>query len=1032
MISQKKDILAIISEQLNDIVAEGASNQEVEAFFSEVFEDLSVRRAYLKGFLDDPQEYLANNELEAQQISNGPLVGILLTGVFTTFSSGLLMGAIAVAAGLIQYWLRPQQRDEKKSEPRSVAVFEGSNGGELAKFGETIPAIFASVSEDPTGGVQTAGKLIHSRVSTIDGLQTLYVRYCLSHGLIGHLDGGRTLINDQPLSNFASTDIQITGLLGSQTQVCNPSFNFHSQNVSPSNNNISNTRLIDESVTVDIANLNQIEVTETEYSNYTIGGPYQFFHIAQNFTSSVSFRVLSKYTIDSGGTTRFFAYSDTPLYQTGNGKIFRDQAIYYRTTKRVTQLDLNFAVAVYGRTTNSVLTDFATLYQVDIKAYGSTNWASIGNLYFYSKNPSRVLRSITLRNLALNVYDIRITPLPYANGVFTYDMTGTGAFNTFNLTLPYGLSCAVVGQVQSTSISSYQINSYLDQSVARVPDNSAQGGQTLILRSVNEMEGAGSATAVNLPGFCTAEAIIKLSEAINGQVSITWFIGEGIVTRKPKYYTTAEAGSSASQLKYSPGISTGLLPSSLIVRNLDKRKESAVSTVVVNGTFINLQNSIDIELGDRILIFQLGSSCLWPEIYASLIDEPKFGISKIVIGDYYIDWESILFATNWCRGDNEHVQKFCWHGIISQSVELASLNTEQCRKALLQPWRGNGQAGFYPLLTPPISALYNDGNSTNLRLEYATNDQSPINTISVVFLKQEQELVQGSVKFQPQTVVATTWAARKGTVEAVYQSVELRSCTSEAQAVVTAKIFLNIARYSSRVSASLDAKTIESISLKLGHCFRLFTSSTDYNIEQSGVIVEKSTTNPLTFRLDKEFTMVNSISTLGYPTGFYDANADLYAAGVRAGDLVRNRETGAVATITGYSVDGGRSPLLAPIIPADTYYEVADMTVSGLVAFVASGSVAAQPCPFTVAYVAGHIWITLVNGGAFIPEIGDVCGIGSPSLQERIFQAVGIDISTDAENASVNVTGANWDSKLYNYSDITVLTRDSVINEAPI
>jgi hypothetical protein len=258
----------------------------------------------------------------------------------------------------------------------------------------------------------------------------------------------------------------------------------------------------------------------------------------------------------------------------------------------------------------------------------------------------------------------------------------------------------------------------------------------------------------------------------------------------------------------------------------------------------------------------------------------------------------------------------------------------------------------------------------------------------------------------------------------------LRNCTDEEQAIATARIFLNIARYSSRITASLDAKTIESISLKLGHCFRLFTSSTDYNIEQSGVIVEVSAADPLTFRLDKEFTMVNSITTSATTTTFTDANVDLYAAGVRAGDLVRNRENGLVSTVTAISSANGNTVTISPPIPADTYYEVADMTVSGLVAFVASGSVAAQPCSFLTNYTNGHVWITLVNNSVFIPQVGDVCGIGLIALQQRLFQAVGIDISTDTENASVNITGANWDSRLYTYDDITVITRNNIINDA--
>jgi hypothetical protein len=1021
--SNKSDYLSIIHQHLSN-----ASDQEMAEFIEDITNDLSVRNSYINGFLDNPQEYLTYVEHKDSEIQNGPIAGILVSGIFTSFSSGLLMGAIAVAAGLIQYWLR--DKDPQK-DPKFVPVFEGSANGDIAKFGEVIPAIFTSVRDDSTGGVQTNGKLIHSLVDTTNGTQTLYIRYAISHGTIKQIDLSKTLINDQPLSNFDPSYYDLTYLNGTQSQVVRSEFNYHSQNFSPANNNNVGCRLIDADANV-TGNLSRILVSEEEYTLYEGGQNYQFFSNG-NTTNPIEFKITGKNITGTSPNFTYNIYTNVPVTAGSNNKVFKIQSALYRSTKRVTELHLNFNCNIYGRNDKSELIDFAQLYKIEIKQYSSTNWAELGFIYIYSKNPTRILRSLIIKGLTLNVYDIKISPMPYATtNADTWEIWDAGNKNTYSRSLSNGISCQVQMQGYQTPNSVSILNGNIDQSKGRVPDNGSQHGWSLNLRSVNELEPSINANQVNLPGICTCEAIIRLNEVINGQINLTFFVKEGIMIPKPIYTGDAESGSSSSQLKFTPGVDPSITASILRVRNLDKRLDSTVSSISANRQLINTTTPIDLEFGDRWLIYYVDSSCWWPEIYASFMYFDYFGIAKQVIGDYYLDWESIITSRFWCE-QNEHGVKFAWHGILSQQQDLSTVNAENSRKVMLQPWRGNGQTGFYPQMTPPTSALYNSANSANLRLEYTTNDRNPINTLTVVYLKQEHEFNQGGVKFQPQSITAQTHQARLGIAPEVSQSVELRNCTSETQAIKSAQILLNIARYSARVLANFEAKTIESLSLKLGNNFRLQTSSTIYNREQSGVIVEMGPVNN-SFRLDREFTLINSLCTSNNATSFFDGNIDFIAAGVEVGDIVRDRETGITSIITGFNANNWI--VCNPPIPQDHYYEIADLTVSSLLVTIARGDYTAIPQQYVTQYIGGHIWYTLFNPTAVYPTVGDVVGIGSVVNRDRLFQSIAIEVkSPDARDShvsemGVSISGTNWDYRQFNYSDVTVITRDQVINEA--
>jgi hypothetical protein len=257
-------------------------------------------------------------------------------------------------------------------------------------------------------------------------------------------------------------------------------------------------------------------------------------------------------------------------------------------------------------------------------------------------------------------------------------------------------------------------------------------------------------------------------------------------------------------------------------------------------------------------------------------------------------------------------------------------------------------------------------------------------------------------------------------------SLSIPECTSRAQAIITAKIRLNYGRFFGKSQASFSAKQIEAVSLELGGVARVQLQTMNYDEEQSGIVIEVDAAGK--FRLDNEFTMVRSISSATLnPLGLTDLNIDFIAAGVVTGDLIKNEESGQVAIVTSAAT---HTIGCTPPVPADTYYQIANITTSDVLLWRGSASRSLAPALFTAEYLNGHLWYTTAN----IPpiEVGEVVQIGSNQIQEREFQvlSVGYQIPYDEEKPSemeIPVSGASWDSRMFNFSDIEVTTIDDVL-----
>lgn len=1076
-------------------------------FAIELIEEFSTldefeRRAYMRSlFKDSPQEFLRElDDDEFYPVYNGPVLGILGSALFTGFTGGWALGAIALVSGLVQYWLTPQQQ-QRQADPKFATAYAGQINGGLAQLGDVIPAIFCNDLLDPTGGVETAGLLAHSRILTFNGVQTALTLHILSHGVVDFVDLDQTILNNQPISNYNPSDIVLDWRPGTQAQLASPEFPFFSQNVTVRDNNGAGsgyaalTNKVTYSINVDFTS--QINIGELFYignrvvtifdkgvntiSYYLVSGAALVSGLQiRTFASGVGGTVISNTTSNPSAVEGFFGteaetsylspskqyvgsvtgipfnviqkvlvlaeispgIGQRPYYYVktsspiqSNETIYTYDTAFYRTIKRCNRIDLNFECNVWARNSQGELLDFAAIYILQIRRYPSTTYTPLVNLVIRVKNPQIILRGLQITNLNLGVYDVYITPVGAVDtSLQCIDLIDSGGLNTFfpGITITGGDTPQIVCQGQFQTAAG--INPLADTSPARSPDNAAQRGPTLKLSSVNEIELPGStAKARNLRylGLAWASAKVKITERSSGGQSFLWRIPRGIVTHRLQLAGTADAGSSGDTLTYLPGFAASPNPlAGSNLRNCDKRVEVPIISATANTL---IATGAQLEEGDNWVIVRYRPTCWWPEIYSYLAHDPRFGISRQVIADYYMDYPSLTEATRWVEGANEHSQSFAWHGIIDKTVSYAQLNAENSRKVLLQPWRGRGKAGFYPQKTPDMGGIFNETNAIDFKRTRTAIDFQTPSKIDIIYREPETFASTNplpgtnplALRYSAQSVSAESWNLRKGLVNLVQKRIEIPECTSRSQAKKTAQIMFNIGRYSGRIASTLNAKTIESLALKLGDTYRVMTAATQYKLERSGMVVEVGGGQ---FRLDRDFFLAE-----GLTTAVDTDDTKLFGvlgAGAQFGDILLNLENGVTSIITAAA---GGLLTCSPSIPADTHYRIYSNNSTGLVAYIHNGGMRA-PSGIAINFDVSlrQVWYVLLDG--YIPEPGDICLIGELTRSDYTFQAVSIESSLSesgqAGEMSVAIVGSNYDQRMFDFFDITIIDRNNVTNEA--
>jgi hypothetical protein len=709
-------------------------------------------------------------------VQNGKILGIIAFAAIGFFAAPLLgvggiIGALMGAAIGFRLFGSKKKKEEEEQQRAPAQAYGFDSVAALPSIGGPIPLIYCDRDTNPNGGVLTSGFVVNSRVETRMGVQRLYQLVVLGYGQFGSIDQAGMTINDQPRINYFEDEVITKVALGLPNQAPFPEFPYYSQAISPAAQNQMglDSRAILETTT----SSSTIVLKEEDVTAFSPGDSYR--HAGQ------SFRLKAKTTTS--------VIADKVINQTNAQPVYAYWNANYTTSKRVTEIQVNLNAqywAVKQDKDSKEVEDvnLANVWDIYLTSLTTQVRTKLARIHIKSKTKTNLRRTFLIQDLPLSKYKlelITITRDEQPVGEQTYALKDDGVLRSFpvangwTLTLEGGVLEAVRDD-----------NSYTDRT-----QWAAQGGAPCQITSVNEIvyPGAiGQLSVVGYPGMPMIGLVATASAQLQGQPNLKGLIRKGRSRMRVLGGSSiAFAGSSNNDLRtadaYLQSLSNvGFIKVGDILRNLDKRTESTITSINLAAGQIVTAQSCNWSNGDRWLIYHYGCSNYFPDIYADTLTSFDGGLGNFIDADFFVDYNSIIDSKIYCK-----LNGFFWDGIIASPTPWAQWATRESLGSLLFPSRISGKFALIPeqrlSMAKPI-ALFNASNIIEGSFNEEFAERQDLNTLIVSYKNGEDE------KFETKTITIQTLAAYNGEVPVVEESLGLDSVTNFSQAEKIGQVYL--------------------------------------------------------------------------------------------------------------------------------------------------------------------------------------------------------------------------------------------------
>lgn len=727
----------------------------------------------------DWKKRLANDETVVfYDVQDGRVVAIVAFAAIGFFAAPLLgVGALtgALIGASIGYRLfggnqqqQKQKQNKNNSKDQQVTPTFGFNSAPgVTPIGGTVPLVFTNKVENPNGGVRISGVVIYSNVNTFGGVQRLYTKYGICAGRINFINENKILINGQPRDNFFTNEIQTYTRLGTDTQAYVDGFStYYSQCVTLSNNNQLGISKKGKHIGGNITGTT-ITVSSDDIDNFIPSENYN--------ANGQDFRIVSKNPNNNTLQT------DKVITLGNNTDIFGLNSITYTTSKKCSEIQLNFVANLWARNADNDLLQHGILFAVYVDT------VFVGRFIFASKTESDIRRQIKIKNLAITKHKIQIFAIngtDSANGVY-YCSDGQQMTEVdTGIVVQNRVVFIEYEQSPNVSLNVSQINAIVDLNKKQT---SSDRGAVVQLTTVNEIiypSNLGHSYLSNNKGIVTASLIATASNRLQSDPSPSWLIEGGCLGRSHLAAGVANNNSTPNQLQ---DISANFLndtiqPNLSILRNLDKGVESSITTFTNNT--ITTSQQLYWTVGDRYLVYNPDQSlCRFPDIYVWSLTSKRGGLGAMLpgtqIADYFIDYPTIVAARKFCVINN-----FFWDGVVDDNVNWQQWASTESMASLLFPTRYGGKFGLIPEGSKAPVALFNASNilPDTYSEEYAPEQK--LNCVHLTYTDNSDDVPR------EKTITVMTNNVYFGVDTLFAESLKFESITNEAQAIKIAQVFL--------------------------------------------------------------------------------------------------------------------------------------------------------------------------------------------------------------------------------------------------
>ena len=516
--------------------------------------------------------------------------------------------------------------------------------------------------------------------------------------------------------------------------------------------------------------------------------------------------------------------------------------------------------------------------------FSESNWTLLRTLFIRGNTEKVKLHSITFKNLPFKNYYFKFDPLTKDKLNEDRSDAGSLAFvlnsnQTINdgraITDPYSVNnmirltpsdnyvefnsrasiegrTVVIGGEISGAPSEKEVRDNVDPRVGRRNTSSDSGAPVTIVNVTETVSAQLQNVDTSYPGIAMVGITLKASDAVSSATDLTLLIKEGRIVRNHLLAGTHQGVATTNSLSYFDEPLTtisGLTGGVSYVRNLETGAESNVKAVSPNS----LTCDIGFSPGDRFIVFNVGSSNYFPDIFVDFLINPSGGLGDRIDGDFFIDYPSIVKARRFCVANN-----FYWDGKIENRQPFATWATEQASFSRLIPMRLQGSK--FALLTEdsnePVSAVFNSSNI--LRGSYEEEmlpwTENSLNELVLIYTD-GNSLVRSNT-----SVVVRTPALEANQVNLTSITVNAPSITTQEQATSIAVSLFNAKRLQNK-AVRFQTDT-QGLFLAPGDLILVQHQLTEYDYDLSGYVTQvrdyDSGTKSQSFQISREILLTDT------------------------------------------------------------------------------------------------------------------------------------------------------------------------------
>jgi hypothetical protein len=513
----------------------------------------------------------------------------------------------------------------------------------------------------------------------------------------------------------------------------------------------------------------------------------------------------------------------------GGQEIYSYSKAAWSTIGRVNRLDLLLRFYLYRRNEDGKLSKKGMLFDLWIRPIPAqgVGWRRLCRVFVKGKSADYIYRMLSIRNLPLGNYRLKIEPLicdPGGVPIWELDDKGREVRPQTGVNL-FGRS--VVCYFEGTTSANVEAIGFNEDDYPQTSSQEQMPGALVSVNQVVEVGGSnegvrntGNSDNLPLPRYlnlATMKVSLSDSRYLGQRVNIDPYVYKGQQIPNLMAAGNAIAGSSSNSLATKTNLSA-IAKVGWIVRNLRRRTEAPITGVMSGAIATGLP--LNWEAGDPYLIYFIGASAYLPDIFAYLIRSEWGGIPRVIDPDLGVDYWSLVKSRQFCVAN-----KYFWDDSLDESESLFERIERELPGSRLMPYQPDGRVGCLPDERMAPKLALNQESISDYEFDYDSRTH-PYNRVQVNYRDGRMLFERQSAKHQMSEVIFETVEAFKQTSRANAIALDFPAVTRRAQAIEVASSTLkSYIFHRPTINFKTDYGTLESSDIEVGdvvsvsHCW---------------------------------------------------------------------------------------------------------------------------------------------------------------------------------------------------------------------